>query len=340
MGDLGDKLREAVTAEQPPAPSVLYHFTDLAGLVGIISKRQLWASVVTGLNDRAELVHGLNTVRAFLAEIYGSNDRFANAVAHYLSPESMEIPGRGSFLPFIVSFCEREDVAAQWLHYGRYGTGCALAFAPTAFPTESFTLRQVVYDAAVLRRSVERAARVGASRVARLGPPGDYTNAVFRYITHTTALHLWEAAACFKHAAFGGECEWRLITHEAERTRASIAGETDDSDGGPPRDQGDVSVPPTEAERAEAGGDGQQEAGEPREVDLEMKFRLCGGRVVPYLEVPFSPLPLTSIVLGAASVPGLEKDSGIKYLLARSTVAARAQSGPVPIRRSDVLVRP
>jgi hypothetical protein len=38
-------------------PAVLYHYTSMDGLVGIVTNKQIWASHVPYLNDRTEQEH-------------------------------------------------------------------------------------------------------------------------------------------------------------------------------------------------------------------------------------------------------------------------------------------
>jgi hypothetical protein len=44
-------------------PDSLTHYTDLRGMMGIIESKQIWASNVSFLNDRRELLHGLPMTR-------------------------------------------------------------------------------------------------------------------------------------------------------------------------------------------------------------------------------------------------------------------------------------
>ena len=41
----------------PNLPKTVYHYTDAAGLIGILKNRQIWATHVTYLNDASELLH-------------------------------------------------------------------------------------------------------------------------------------------------------------------------------------------------------------------------------------------------------------------------------------------
>ena len=112
----------------------------------------------------------------------------------------------------------------------------------------------------------------------------------------STASHLWETAICMKHPSFADEREWRLYTIET--------------------------LAPMSAATAQQVG----------AKAMKMSFRNCSGRVVPYLEIEYDPLPLSEIVLGSSD-PHLEDDPGIQFLLQRSNL------GGLKVRRSSVPVR-
>ena len=38
-----------------PEPTILWHYTNLAGLIGIVERRKLWATDLRYLNDSTEL---------------------------------------------------------------------------------------------------------------------------------------------------------------------------------------------------------------------------------------------------------------------------------------------
>lgn len=51
-------------AHKAPSTDLLYHYTDQYGLVGIIERRELWASNLGCLNDISEFKHGLDLLRS------------------------------------------------------------------------------------------------------------------------------------------------------------------------------------------------------------------------------------------------------------------------------------
>jgi hypothetical protein len=56
-------------------PAALYHYTDISGLIGIVTTRKLWASLAMALNDPSEGLYGVKRARALLGSIRVLNRR-------------------------------------------------------------------------------------------------------------------------------------------------------------------------------------------------------------------------------------------------------------------------
>ncbi len=70
-----------------PFPEVLYHYTDVAGLLGIVNRAALWATHARFLNDATEIVHGVATVKDALKRSGAENGGHLEAryFAHRIS---------------------------------------------------------------------------------------------------------------------------------------------------------------------------------------------------------------------------------------------------------------
>lgn len=249
--------------ERPP---VIYHYTDSAGLVGILSRRKLWASLATALNDSSETTYAMQRFA----------DCIANGVARadYLPPETManllrpvtrpSIPGFRDVRVYVTSFCETEQ-AQHWLHYGRSGTGVAIGFDCDALDSvDQFGLSVVRYsDGAdeqfkVLADLVQHAWEKFSPRMARIGRGDNFPISCASLLRSYSLL----LAPRLKAPSFASEREWRLISGELWST---------------------PDVPPGETTRT-------------------TEYRAVAGRVVPYKEIEFKEgLPIKEIVLGASS---------------------------------------
>ena len=50
---------QRIYSDSVDPPEYLFHYTNIAGLIGIVNSQELWASNVIFLNDEMELQHGL-----------------------------------------------------------------------------------------------------------------------------------------------------------------------------------------------------------------------------------------------------------------------------------------
>jgi len=120
----------------------LYHYTNAAGLEGIINNQQIWFTSYTHLNDPSELTFGMSVALDLLTEIGARSDGrikiFCNMVTDLFTHENM----RSAFEFFIASFSKDGDDLGQWRAYGDNGRGFALGLAPRMFAVEDKPNRQ------------------------------------------------------------------------------------------------------------------------------------------------------------------------------------------------------
>jgi hypothetical protein len=195
-------------------PLMLWHFTSLAGLEGILSSKTIWATHYQSTNDRSELSYGDRLLVAQCRAIHQTQP----ALALKLFLEAFEGSRLGDMSEFFVaSFCTEERDAAQWDRYGRSGTGVAVALrlagiADLVSPTYGTTssLQPLEYD----NQEAEIASHVTAvlSLVERVAS----RNSDLRvFAARLGAAWLLRLAGGFlarlKDPAFRAEREWRLL---------------------------------------------------------------------------------------------------------------------------------
>jgi hypothetical protein len=245
-----------------PRPDRLFHFTDAAGLIGIVRNQTVWASHAPALNDFSEIKHGIELASdVLLGPKRVADPEFAKMVAIYLDRKNAgELAVQLDV--YVVALCARADHVLHWLHYGRSGTGVALELNAAKLEQPPFDLFPVIYDLSMQRGLIEMAVGYAWQDVKALRPtvPPDDQEPLVDVAARMAADFIWLLAARFKNPCFEGEDEWRLITF----------------------DMSGKHVP--------------EGLGTP----LEPQFRAVGGRVVPYLEVTYAELPVTRIVLGAS----------------------------------------
>lgn len=100
-------------------PSIIYHYTTISGLIGIVTHNELWASDCQFLNDGTELNYARNI---FFDEVQKLNLNQIQGIDYYVAGPSLN-----DFRIFITCFCENNDLLSQWRGYG-IDQGYALGF--------------------------------------------------------------------------------------------------------------------------------------------------------------------------------------------------------------------
>jgi hypothetical protein len=100
------------------AGGVVYHYTSLEALHGIVKKGALWASDASHLNDRAELRYALENMRFLM-----SNSRHLRSSQQPL--DAIFRPGLAR--QFVACFSKARDQLSQWRAYGKR-IGVSIAF--------------------------------------------------------------------------------------------------------------------------------------------------------------------------------------------------------------------
>jgi len=110
---------------------LLYHYTDLIGILGIVRKHDLWLTHSLYSNDAEEMVHGTKVAKKVIdqALLNPTHDPiYLQELARLTSkPEGV----------YICCFCEKDNLLSQWRGYGANGSGVSLQFAPNEFSVVS-----------------------------------------------------------------------------------------------------------------------------------------------------------------------------------------------------------
>ena len=98
-------------------PDVIWHYTSLDGLKGILSSRSLWMTNAQYMNDVTELIYGAKIVlqelqrnaRAFFGDV-----NYSKLIVNYET--------------YVACFCRRKNLLSQWARYARNGAGVSIGF--------------------------------------------------------------------------------------------------------------------------------------------------------------------------------------------------------------------
>lgn len=103
---------------------MLYHYTSLEGLLGIVSSQSLWGTHTSFLNDSSEFFHGLAFASSIANHLYENLDHMqtygwsVRTAIENLKPEDL----------YVCSFSEVPDLLSQWRGYCPQGAGICIGF--------------------------------------------------------------------------------------------------------------------------------------------------------------------------------------------------------------------
>lgn len=255
---------------------LLYHYTDAAGLIGILRSQTLWASDSRFLNDSMEMLYARDQMlRAVRGESAVTKDPIRARILRFID-ESLRDPTAEWPSLYVSCFCEDGDLLSQWRAYGRE-QGFAIGLDPEALrvieipqdvrtgvrahlPGLSPCLVQVVYGDEATQVEVSNAVdRIGYGQSG-----GGHYGVV---AVHEVAWYVLPELSRLKHPSFREEREWRLVYAIWYDKQREIA-----------------------------------------------KFRPSAIGVVPYIEVPLPATAIRQIVLGPGNHPRTRRD-GVKAML-------------------------
>lgn len=109
----------------------LYHYTDLGGLMGILSSQDLWLTHSRFSNDEQELTHGYVLAQQLLVSM---KDMAVGAdwpdYLERLDKLLVQPPSQGVY---ICCFCKKDNLLSQWRGYGANGSGVSIRLEPGRF---------------------------------------------------------------------------------------------------------------------------------------------------------------------------------------------------------------
>jgi hypothetical protein len=198
-------------AQQPPP--VLHHYTDAAGLLGIIKGRALWATHIRFLNDVREFIHAIDIAKTYIDKLKSTHDPLLlDALASTLDG----MPGN----TFVISFSECGDVLSQWRGYCRFG-GYSLDFDTSRLMQfageQRFVLVKCTYERSeqenLIQSLVLQAVQAFPTYVPGAPSPSEMTEShrLNVFVSQWFFPKIQRLASAMKDPAFSEEREWRLI---------------------------------------------------------------------------------------------------------------------------------
>jgi len=214
---------ERVLAAEPP--TLLFHYTSPAGLIGITKEKQVWATNIRYMNDAKEVGHAVDYAKHLLQNFLREIPQLTEEEKE-LFKEMHGYAGAAARRIYLFSLTEERDLLSQWRAYCPPGGGYAIGFPSQQLRVmaekQGFFLCPCVYDhytqCAIIREIVEgyithyraqREAGVDISE-ARQRTAWEFGQHIVRY------------GPVLKHPSFREEKEWRLISGIISETHLQI----------------------------------------------------------------------------------------------------------------------
>jgi hypothetical protein len=191
--------------------TLIHHYTDSGGLIGIIESRALRATNVWFMNDTVEATFGWERIERFLASKTPSSPQEGEVIQLALRALS-NIRGADD-LPdsYIACFSEKENDLSQWRAYG-HSRGFSIAFdseeldrlAQSISNTSPLpAIRKVAYTDELQEYILQTNYMQQVLTQLPRGAGSDAMAGAFMFVAIMSAPSL-------KHPAFQAEDEWRL----------------------------------------------------------------------------------------------------------------------------------
>lgn len=207
---------DAFLVKPSSIPDIVYHYTDAAGLVGMLKTGRIWATDYRFLNDRSEMDHTRKRAKKLINERLSGElkpplQSFYREIARFLDLDLL-----GDL--FVFSFSEEPDDLSQWRGYAREGLGFTIGFSGQAIceggndPKSEYSFFRVEYDHDMQMVAIERALAElekefliqATAQDADLPTLSTEAADWFVWVTNNRSV-------ANKHRSFYSEKEWRIM---------------------------------------------------------------------------------------------------------------------------------
>jgi hypothetical protein len=107
-------------------PNIIYHYTDVNGLIGLIDSGCIWATHVSRLNDASENMHGFNLVIEHVR---------ANLPIASRPLIEKALLGLRSVDTYVACYSTKSDLLSQWRNYTGTKVGYSLGLETSQMAT-------------------------------------------------------------------------------------------------------------------------------------------------------------------------------------------------------------
>lgn len=204
------RLSKLLKELDKPPPKYLYHYCSLSGLLGILNSRSIWASVVSSLNDKNEIVHANDVLEHALENKFFSMGIKDNSWFHTIALQIRSIQATVDHC--VASLCEQNDQLSLWRPYAGDGMGASIGFITDGLSKtasdQGFALKKVIYD-----RNLQSAiCKTYLDDLFCKYNIDKKIDILSKEIMDDLSQFVNSVGIFLKHPSFGDEREWRLVS--------------------------------------------------------------------------------------------------------------------------------
>lgn len=187
----------AIISESPPI--IIYHYTDINGLLGMIVTGKIWATHVSRLNDSSEYHHGTKIVA----------DCVRNAMPASSKPLVDKIHSEFKRVEtYVASYSTKHDLLSQWRSYSGGKVGYCFGLATDGIATlddSTPLLEPVIYKDSLAQQVISRM----VNRVDEYLQNNQFGEVEVGFLLGMVGGTLANLACTIKHPKFEEEDEYR-----------------------------------------------------------------------------------------------------------------------------------
>jgi Protein of unknown function (DUF2971) len=199
------------------APEILYHYTTMEGLIGILQAREIWATHIFYLNDFKEFIYSQDLLNKILPE---QRKNFKGLVGLFFAIEIENIFKDFSLLkmPFyIVSFSANGNQLSQWRAYSEKGSGFCIGFETEKLinigKELNLKLESCIYDDNLQHEKVESLVKKHFPELELIKRSNELDKEdKFHKELDEFVINFFNISTILKDRSFEEENEWRMIS--------------------------------------------------------------------------------------------------------------------------------
>lgn len=208
---------------------IIYHYTSLEGLLGIIESKSIWSTNIIYLNDTSELNYAKKMFKEEIKSFRKATSNFhkckniddsLGAIFYEILEENINnlLPA-GPLSFYVSSFSEKKDLLSQWRGYCQGGNGFSVGFSLNSLKAcverASINLRPCIYSKdqqiKFLKDLIDKTSNVFIRKIGKSTNKAEAWDSKAKEIAVDFMEEFIQIAPTFKHPQFSEEKEWRII---------------------------------------------------------------------------------------------------------------------------------